>query len=218
MLAERDARELERCVAGGGVALFPADTVYGLCCDPENRDAVRRLYELKGYPPSATPERPAAVMFFALERLLEAMGELDAHERGALRKLLPGPVTLLVPNRAGRFALASGPDPETLGLRVPRLSEALAGLAHMTLPVLQSSANMTGEPEARRLGDVPARLRDGVDLALDGGELPGRPSTVIDLRRYASDGSWQVLREGALSTPDVERLTEQLRRASVNPG
>ena len=87
-----DARRLEECVAAGGVAVFPADTVYGLCCDPLNESAVRRLYELKGRP----AERPAAVMFFSPSPLFAALADLGDRERSALRALLPGPVTLLL--------------------------------------------------------------------------------------------------------------------------
>ena len=73
----------------------------------------------------------------------------------------------------------------------------------MPLPVLQSSANLAGGPDARRLDDVPAAIRDGADLVLDGGELPGTPSTVIDLRAYEPEGAWTVLREGALAADAV---------------
>ena len=64
-----DAADLERCLAAGGVALFPSDTVYGLAADPENRSAVERLYRLKGRPVS----KPSAVMFFDLEAALAAL-------------------------------------------------------------------------------------------------------------------------------------------------
>src|SRR5271169_6444421 len=85
---------LEQCVAGGGVAVLPTDTVYGVCCDPEDEHAARRLYALKGRPAA----RPAAIMFFALEPALEMLGELHHDERAALKVLLPGPVTLLLAN------------------------------------------------------------------------------------------------------------------------
>ena len=93
-LTEHDARLLEECVSGGGVAVFPTDTVYGVCCDPGDERAARRLYALKGRPAA----RPAAVMFFAIEPALEALGELDHDERAALTVLLPGPVTVLLSN------------------------------------------------------------------------------------------------------------------------
>jgi L-threonylcarbamoyladenylate synthase len=178
-----------------GVAVFPADTVYGLACEPDADSAVERLYGLKG----RAPDKPAAVMFFDLDLALAALPELPADTRGALARLLPGPVTALVPNPARRFPLASPGDPETLGLRVPRLEGASAPLAAVRWPVLQTSANASGGPDPRRLEDVPEAIRAGADLVLDGGELPGTPSTVVDLRAYAGTGEWSVVRAGAVS-------------------
>jgi L-threonylcarbamoyladenylate synthase len=207
ILAGEDADRLRACVAGGGVAVFPTDTVYGICCDPEDEAAAQRLYELKGRP----PRRPSAVMFFALEPALRTLGELSFSERGALQALLPGPVTLLLENRSSGFSAASRSDPSTLGLRVPWLPAGLQALASIDEPVMQSSANLSGERDARTLAEVPASLREGADLALDGGALPGTPSTVIDLRSYDADGSWHVLREGALSAEAVDELLRARR-------
>lgn len=198
-----DAGRMQACIADGGVVVFPADTVYGVGCDPENEAAVQRLYELKGRPAA----RPAAVMFFALEHALGSLPELSERERMALRALLPGPVTVLLPNRERRFPLAAGSEPQSahsLGLRVPLLTDSLGALRGVSLPVLQSSANISGEGEARRLAEVPQRLRDGADLALDGGELPGVASTVLDLRAFESSGEWEILREGPLDRAALE--------------
>ncbi len=203
-LDDDDAARLTRCLQSGGLAVFPTDTVYGLGCDPGDPDAVRRLYELKGRPPG----RPAAVMFFDRERALEALPELSAAERAAVGALLPGPVTLLLPNRARRFELARPPAQggrESLGLRVPRLTGPLAALAKVPGPIMQSSANLSGGPDPRRLADVPLALRDGADAVLDGGELPGVASTVVDLHDYERTGEWSVVREGALAVDAVER-------------
>jgi L-threonylcarbamoyladenylate synthase len=194
-ISEQDARRLEECVAAGGVAVFPTDTVYGVCCDPENERAARRLYALKGRPAT----RPAAVMCFALEPALELLPEIKHDERVALAALLPGPVTLLLANPARRFAPACRVDPVTLGLRVPQLPERLQALTSLSRPVMQSSANISGEPDACTLEQVPQSMRDGADLVLDGGTLLGKPSTVIDLREYSAERRWHVLREGALS-------------------
>jgi L-threonylcarbamoyladenylate synthase len=111
-------------------------------------------------------------------------------------------VTLLLPNPAGRYPLACGPQPEVLGLRVPAWPPALAALGEVRWPVLQSSANAAGGPDARRLEDVPEYMRTHTDLVLDGGELPGTPSTVVDLRAYEDDGRWSIVRAGAV--PEVE--------------
>jgi L-threonylcarbamoyladenylate synthase len=206
MLDHEDATRLQECIAGGGVAVFPSDTVYGICCDPENERAARRLYELKGRPPA----RASAVMFFALGPALEMLSELPESDRLALEVLLPGPLTLLLANPAQRFGAACRTDPLTLGLRVPRLPAALIALAAVTLPVMQSSANESGQPDARTLAEVPEAMREGADLVLDGGELPGTPSTVIDLRDLGAEGRWHVLREGALPKRDVEAALAKL--------
>jgi len=190
-LTEADAVAFEDCVRAGGVTVFPADTVYGLGCDPCAPRAVERLYALKG----RAPEKPAAVMFFALAAALAALPELGARTRAALERLLPGGVTLLLPNPRRRFAPACGGDPSTLGMRVPDVP----ALASVRVAVLQSSANASGGADARRLADVPEQIRAGADLVLDGGELPGTPSTVVDLRTYEESGGWEVIRAGLVA-------------------
>jgi L-threonylcarbamoyladenylate synthase len=177
------------CIAGGGVVVFPADTVYGLACDPSNEAAVARLYALKGRP----PDKPAAVMFFSVA----ALPPLAPRTRELAERLLPGAVTLLVPSDL--YPLAGGAG--TLGLRVPDLP-AFADVP----PVLQTSANDAGGPDARRLLDVPPSICEGADLVIDGGELAGTPSTVIDLRDYERDGTWRIVRAGAVPEPVIRSL------------
>ena len=172
-----DAAALGVCIAAGGVAVFPADTVYGLACDPADEAAIAKLYALKG----RAPDKPSATMYFDLESVPGVGARTDA----AVRRLLPGGVTLILPGG--------------LGVRVPFL--APVGRA-----ILQSSANFSGGPDARRLEDVPAAIRDAADLVIDGGELPGTPSTVIDLRRYEDEGTWSVLRSGAVAPERVATL------------
>jgi L-threonylcarbamoyladenylate synthase len=199
-----DVDRFDARVAAGGVGLFPADTVYGLAADPESAAAVDRLYRLKGRP----PERPAAVMFFSVDRALSAMPDLPAATRDAVERLLPGGLTLVLPNPSRRFLLACGPVPERLGVRVPRLIGELEPLAAARGPILQSSANRTGGPDARRLEEVDPQIRADVDVELDGGELPGTPSTVVDLTRFADGDGYEVVREGAVSTAELARLLE----------
>ncbi len=194
-MSDSDAELFERCMAVGGVAVFPADTVYGLACDPTNRLAVERLYRLKWRP----LDKPSAVMFFDPELAFAALPELGPRTRQALSALLPGGLTMLLANPAERFALACGADPLTLGLRVPRVPR----LAAVRWPVVQSSANRAGGPDARRLSEVPEPLRRGADLVIDGGELPGTPSTVVDLRAYEERGAWSVVRAGAVGDEEL---------------
>jgi L-threonylcarbamoyladenylate synthase len=209
VISAEQAATFERCMAVGGVAVFGADTVYGLACDVASTEAVERLYAIKG----RRPDKPAAVMFFSLELALAALPQLGPRTTAALEGLLPGAVTLLLPNPDGRFPLACGPGGDgltTLGLRVPALAPAAAALAAVRWPVLQSSANPSGGADARRLQDVPAPIRAAADLLLDAGELDGTASTVVDLRRFEDDGAWDVVREGALSASCVAATLSSL--------
>ena len=201
-MTEREVATFRRCIAVGGVSLIPTDTVYGLATEPGSKEGVRRIYALKG----RSPERPAAVMFFALELALAALPELGERTRAALERLLPGGLTVLLPNPARRFPLACGPEPERLGLRVPALEGPLAPLAGARWPVLQTSANRSGGADARRYEDVDPHIRRGVDQGVDGGELPGTPSTVVDLTAYEDEEAHRVLREGAVPRAQVDAL------------
>ncbi len=195
-----DVATFERCMAVGGVAVFPADTVYGLACDPHNRVAVERLYALK----RRRLDKPSAVMFFALDLALAALPELGPRTRNALARLLPGAVTVLLANPDRRFPLACGEDQLTLGLRVPVVPD----LQEVRWPVLQSSANLAGRPDALRLADVPEQIRRRADMVIDGGELPGTASTVVDLRAYEAGDSWSVVRQGAVGEDAVAAALE----------
>jgi L-threonylcarbamoyladenylate synthase len=199
MITADQAATFERCMAVGGIALFGADTVYGLACEPDNAEAVARLYRIKGRPPA----KPSAVLFFSLGLALAALPTLGPRTVAGLEGLMPGAVTALLPNPERRFPLACGPDPDTLGLRVPALHPAAAALAAVRWPVLQSSANHAGGADARRLSDIPEPIRESVDLVLDAGELAGVASTVIDLRGYEDEGKWSIVREGAVNEEAV---------------
>lgn len=203
-VTNEQAQEFASCIQAGGVAVFPADTVYGLACAADDADAAEKLYALKG----RRPEKPSAVMFFTLRAATAGLPELGPRVRAAFEALLPGALTLLVANPGRRFPVACGPDPDSLGVRVPALPPSLSALERVSTPVLQSSANLSGGADARRLQDVPPEIRAGADLVLDGGELPGTPSTVVDLRRLDLTGAWTILREGVVTEDEVARALE----------
>lgn len=188
-----DAAAFEACIRSGGVAVFPADTVYGLACDPDDPEAVGRLYALKRRPPA----KAAAVMFFDRAAAFAALPEIEPRTKALLERLLPGPVTVLLPNPSDRWGQAA------LGLRVPDVPS----LHEVTVPVLQSSANLSGGADPVTLAEVPEELREQADLVLDGGTLPGTPSTVIDLQHYAATGRYEIVRQGALAAEEIARAT-----------
>lgn len=186
---------LERCIGAGDVALFPADGVYGLACDPLNAEAVERIHTLKG----RSENKSSAVMYFSPLAVRELVGTLGPRTREAAAALLPGPVTLVVANPQRRYPLACREDPKRLGVRL--IEGPLTGT--MT-PVLQTSANRSGDPPPARFEEVPEQILAAADLAIDGGELTGFPSTVVDLTELDSTGRWVVLREGGMPRQQLE--------------
>jgi L-threonylcarbamoyladenylate synthase len=179
---------LERRIADGGVAVFPADGLYGLACDPLDAAAIERIHRLKG----RDEGKSSAVMYLAPLAMRELVEGHGPHTRNAVAALLPGPLTLVVANPQRRYPLACREDPERLGVRL--IEGPLAGAM---CPLFQTSANRSGEPAPASFEEVPAEIVAGADLAIDGGVLTGLPSTVVDLSRYEESGEWRVLREGA---------------------
>jgi L-threonylcarbamoyladenylate synthase len=179
----------------GRTVVLPTDTVYGLAADAYSWEPVRRLYRLKGRPES----KPSALVAADVDLLLECVPELRGRAGTIARALLPGPYTLVLPNPARRFRWLTGDRPETIGVRVPELAGDAREVLSRVGAVVATSANRPGEPEPRRLEDVPEEVLAAC-VALDGGELPGTPSTVLD----CTGPEPVVLREGAV--PAAEAL------------
>lgn len=185
---------LGRCIAAGGVAVFPADGLYGLACDPLDATAIERIHRIK----RRDDGKPSAVMYFSPLAMRELVDGLGPRTREAVGALLPGPVTLVVANPQRRYPLACREDPERLGVRL------VAGpLAGAMCPLFQTSANVSGQPAPSSFDDVPSQIVEAADLAIDDGALAGLPSTVIDLTRFDNGGEWTILRDGALSAGDL---------------
>jgi L-threonylcarbamoyladenylate synthase len=189
--------ELERCVGRGGVAIFPADTLYGLACDPLEAQAVERIHSIKG----RDEGKPSAVLYFSPLAMRELVSGLGERARQAVSQLLPGPVTLVIANPERRYPLASPEDPHRLGVRL--IEGPLAGAK---TPVFQTSANRSGAPAPRGFDEIDQAVLSATDVAIDGGELIGAPSTVVDLSELDSGGRWAVLREGALPSGVIDRI------------
>jgi L-threonylcarbamoyladenylate synthase len=196
--------EVETAVAAlrrGDLVVLPTDTVYGLACAASDEAAAAALYCLKG----RQAIQPTAVIFASIAELLRLLPELPTLAESAIRALLPGPYTLVVPNPAGRYPWLNVRRPGAIGTRVPDLPAPAAEIVTAVGAVVATSANLPGEADPRRLADVPAGIRAGAAAVVDGGELPGAPSTVIDLTRPEP----VVLRAGAADPEDaLARIAE----------
>lgn len=197
-----DARlvdEAVEAIGAGKPVVLPTDTVYGLCTRPDASDALARL---KG----RGQEQPIALLATSVDTLFERVPELRDHSE-LVRALLPGRLTLILPNPARRYDWLTGSRPDAIGVRVPELQGAAREIVEQAGAVAATSANVHGEPDPRRLDEVPQEIREAAVL-VDGGELPGVPSTVVDL----TGPEPKILREGAVPAAEV------LERASAARG
>ncbi len=181
----------------GEPVVMPFDTVYGLAADPHREEPVQLLYKLKG----RDVTEPSALVAWDFDYLLECVPELRGTTASLARLLLPGPVTLVLPNPARRFRWLTGTNPEAIGVRVPAFDGPGAKVLERVGAVAATSANHPGGRDPKRLDEVPEEIREGAGALVDGGELPGSPSTVIDL----TGDKPQILREGALAAEEALR-------------
>jgi L-threonylcarbamoyladenylate synthase len=198
-----DVGDAVAAVRAGELVVLPTDTVYGLACSPYREEPTRRLSEVKG----RLPEQPVALVAASLEWLFECVPELRGRAGVVASALLPGAFTLVLPNPAERFPWLTGSRPDTIGVRVPEVVGPAKSALDRLGAVAATSANVHGGRDPRSVRDVPARIRDAVAAIVDGGELPGAPSTVLDL----TGGEPVVLREGAVPVADaLARVTAAL--------
>jgi L-threonylcarbamoyladenylate synthase len=186
--------EVQQALAAGELVVLPTDTVYGLACRPDDEAAVRKLSALK----RRAPEQPVALVGASVEALRKLLPELPE------RDILRGPFTVVVPNPERRLPWLAGSRPDTIGVRLPDLTGHAAELLERVGVVAATSANLHGGSDPGRLEDVPTEISLGVAAMLDGGELPGTASTVVDLTGQEP----VVLREGAVPAAEaLERLS-----------
>lgn len=182
--------EVVAALEAGQLVVIPTDTVYGLACRPDREDAVRALSTLK----RRAAEQPIALVASSVGALADLIPELPA------QLVLPGPYTLVVPNPARRLPWLAGVRADAIGVRVPVLVGPAVDVLARVGVVAATSANLHGGADPARVADVPDEILASVQAVLDAGELPGTPSTVLDL----TGPEPRVLREGAV--PGAEAL------------
>ncbi len=190
---ERLVEEAVEAIGEGRPVVLPTDTVYGLCTTPLAPESLSRL---KG----RGSDQPIALLASEVDILLELVPELP---EAIVRSLLPGRLTLIFPNPEGRFPLLSPQD--TIGVRVPVLRGAARRVVTRAGAVGATSANLHGGPDPRSVEEIPKEIAEAA-VVVDGGRLPGIPSTVVDL----TGPEPKIVREGAVPAAAVlERIEQQ---------
>ncbi len=198
--------EAVAAIRAGQPVVLPTDTVYGLATTPYREEPVTRLYRLKG----RDPRQPSALVASTVDVLLECVPELRGRSGTIVRALLPGPFTLVVPNPARRFRWLTGEIQEAIGVRVPELEGPGGEVLDQVGAIVATSANLPAGADPSMLAEVPLEILSSVAVALDGGILPGMPSTVIDV----TGDQPVVLREGSVSGAEAMRRLGSAVRSS----
>ncbi len=183
-------------IHGGGVAVFPTDTVYGIGASVFRPHAIQRIYRIKG----RSNKKPLPFLVSDVEQALSLVRPPDAKLRRLLNKYWPGPLTVVfATSPLGRWTTGGK---ETLAVRIPDCPVALALIKEVGAPLATTSANRSGRPDAVT-GKAARQLFEGqADVILDGGACPkGVPSTVLDV----SSTVWTLVREGAVSKKELLR-------------
>ena len=188
-----DIEEAAKLVLGGGLIVYPTDTVYGFGCNPFDPDAVDRLVKAKGRLKGSLP-----ILVSSLQDA-DRLGEINGLAARLANKFWPGPLTLVVAPRTNFPSKITG-DALLVGLRIPNHDTARRLIKKCGGALVGTSANISGRPSLRTAEEVVKELGDRLDLLVDGGPAAlGRESTVV---KVLGDNS-TVLREGAISRDEI---------------
>ncbi|QPV64809.1 threonylcarbamoyl-AMP synthase [Halosimplex litoreum] len=182
-----DVERAAQAIAGGDLAVYPTETVYGMGANAVDADAVERVFEAKG----RDRDKPVSLGVPSVERATEYVDPTERELR-FMRAFLPGPVTVVVQRRemvpdvltAGR---------EKVGVRVPDHDLALELFEAADVPVTATSANLSGTGSVREVSELSDEIREQVSAVVDGGRTDGMESTVVDVE------SGEIHRRGAMA-------------------
>ena len=186
-----------KSIDAGQVVALPTDTFYGLAVDPVNLHAVDRIYDIK----TRARHKPLSLLIADVSQAYALARNCDTAFDRLAERFWPGPLTIIV--RAGsKLPLRVTANTGNVALRVPEAPIARAIVEKLGLPITATSANLSGFPECTSAMSVLQQLGDMIPLIVDGGPTARSvATTIVDLT--AGDGSWSIIREGAIPTHEI---------------
>jgi L-threonylcarbamoyladenylate synthase len=188
----------------GQLVVFPTETFYAIGADPMQPEALTAIARAKG----REPDKPIALIAADLDRAFSIARVIPANARLMAEAFWPGPLTVVLPSRAGLHESLLGPS-GGIGVRVSPHPTARALAAAVGGLITATSANLSGEPPARTLTQARHALGVRISVYLDGGALTSdAPSTVVEFDR---DGEWRVVRTGVIGSDALAAALERRR-------
>ncbi len=198
MISEENLKEAARWVRRGGVILYPTETVYGLGGDPTRSDVVERIRRIK----QRADRKPMLVLTDEWDRVQRWITRITSIQEKLMRRSPPAPITILFESEADELAAVRAGS-ATIGIRCTANGFCRRLIRAADMPIISTSANISGVEPRGAFQDISAEIIHAVDWYGDAGQpLRGRPSTVVAVE----DGELRVLREGAVSRQDIERM------------
>lgn len=184
----------------GGVVVFPTDTLYGLGAGAYFESAIRRVYEIKQRPlKMALP-----LLLGDIAQIHEVAEHLQDYAWRLVDRFLPGGLTLVVRRSSIVKDIITGGG-DTVAVRIPDHPVPIALIQGSGMPLVGTSANLSGQPNLLTVPDLHRQLDGRVDLIIDGGPAPGgKESTVVDVTGYNP----VIIREGAISRAEIEQVVK----------
>jgi L-threonylcarbamoyladenylate synthase len=185
---------LIKVLKGGGVAVMPTDTIYGIVGQAQNVSTVNRIYNLK----KRKPEKPFIVLIGGIKQLEDFSVTLSEEQKNklseiwlisAMADIRESPVSIILDCEDEQFSYLHR-GTKTLAFRLPS-PPALRDLLLQTGPLVAPSANPEGLPPAKNISEAKKYFQDSLDFYLDGGEITSSPSKLIKLHK---DGTVTILR------------------------
>jgi L-threonylcarbamoyladenylate synthase len=188
----------------GGVIVYPTETLYGIGADATNAAAVRKVLQVK----KRKDTKPILVIVHSVKMLRQLVAEIPASAERLMTEFWPGPLTLVF--KASRelpeeVTQGSG----TVGVRIPSNAFCLELLRRCNCPLTSTSANISGEPIHRTIGEIKKALDERIDLFIDAGVLPeSKPSTVVSV----VPENPKLIREGVISFESLRKVVPTIER------
>lgn len=188
---ERHLERVADLLRRDGVIAYPTDTLYGLGCLMSRKKAVDRINQIK----HRDARRPMSILCSSMEMLSRYCRQMDTATFKTLRRILPGPYTVVLP--ASREVPRYLQPRQDVGLRIPNHRFGIELVRLLDEPILTTSCNLSGEPPLQSAWEIDAELGHALDMVIDCGEPCGEPSTVISF----CDDEPRLIREGAGAWP-----------------
>lgn len=186
--------ELENCVEiikNGGIVIFPTDTVYGIGCNVWNKEAIKRIFEIK----NRNYNKPMNVLCSDLKDIESLALEVNEKEKEIIHKYMPGACTLVVNKKKKEVPDILRAGLSTVAVRIPDNSIAVELIRKCGFPIVATSANISGEQDTIEIEDILTEFKDKVDIIIDGGKSKiGVPSTIVEIE----NNEVKILRQGSL--------------------